>query len=421
MSQGIPEPGMTVHMQKKKLNNIDAANYIPLSNADILSQCIAKLKAPDIEKAKTFFKLVKNQIHLEFHQKIEELDQNYAPFNPNVPNDNVTADSSELAKNLKYSLIKANYRELGQEELDQAFAETSLLKIRLHVDFSDYKQTILYARGESIHKEQVALFGKFFKREIEFINYDSVVMLLHLKADIGDISLEEFCTPGSIVLKMFQNVPKADLEMLFPNTKIRMRLKDKFMIGIPALVSGIVIAVTKLGTSFILLGTLVGFWLGFSDEPVTLNKTSLLVLLAGFGTLGGYLWKQIRGFKNKKLEFTQKLTKNLYFRNLDNNEGVYYRLINEAEKEECKEVLLAYFYLLHSNTVKKPRELDKELEQWINETWGLTIDFDIEDAMEKLIRLELVKKLDDGFVALSLDDAIQNLDRQWDNYFVFKV
>jgi len=235
-------------------------------------------------------------------------------------------------------------------------------------------------------------------------------MFLHLKDEIIDATLKDSCVPGSVVLKMFHNVPKADMEMLFPNTKIRMRLKDKLMIGVPALISGIVLAATKLGASFIIIGALVAFWLGFSNEPVDLNKTSLLVVMAGLGTIAGYLWKQFSGFNKKKLQFVQKLIENLYFKNLDNNEGVYYRLRNEAEKEEVKEILLAYFYLL------KSEELDLGLEQWIEKIWGCSINFDVDDAIEKLQRLELITKADSQFIAVNLPKAIQLLDQRWDNY-----
>jgi len=205
--------------------------------------------------------------------------------------------------------------------------------------------------------------------------------------------------------------------MLFPNTKVRMRLKDKLMIGIPALISGIVVAVTKLGASFIIMGALIGFWLGFNDEPVTLNKTNLLVIMAGLGTIAGYLWKQFSGFNRKKLKFVRKLIENLYFKNLDNNEGVYYRLINEAEKEEVKEILLAYFYLLQSSSPLSAKELDKGLEQWIEKTWACSIDFDVDDALEKLQRLGLVEQADSQFTAVKLTDSIKRLDQRWDNYF----
>jgi len=326
-------------------------------------------------------------------------------------------DSSAFTEHLKYALTKANYKALGQTELNEALEAASLFKIRLYVDFSDYQQMVLFTRGESIRKEQVYLFGRFFKREIEFNNYDSVVMFLHLKDQIGDANLQKSCVPGSVVLKMFHNVPKADLEMLFPNTKIRMRLKDKLMIGIPALISGIIIAVTKLGASFIIIVALFGFWFGFSDEPVDLNKTSLLALMAGLGSIAGYLWKQFSGFNNKKLEFVQKLIENLYFKNLDNNEGVYYRLVNEAEKEEVKEILLTYFFLLQSKKPISMEELDLGLEHWIEETWSCTIDFDVDDAMQKLQRLKLVTQVDSGFVVVNLSAAIKCLDNRWDNYF----
>tara|TARA_B110001469_G_C9327329_1_gene174897 strand:- start:313 stop:468 length:156 start_codon:yes stop_codon:yes gene_type:complete len=42
------------------------------------------------------------------------------------------------------------------------------------------------------------------------------------------------------------------------------------------------------------------------------------------------------------------LTDNLYFKNLDNNTGVFHRLIDAAE-EEGKEVILAYYFLLKAN------------------------------------------------------------------------
>ena len=55
--------------------------------------------------------------------------------------------------------------------------------------------------------------------------------------------------PGSTIIKLFQNVPRDDLEMVFPNVQVRMRRIDKLLIGVPALISGIVVIVTKLFAS----------------------------------------------------------------------------------------------------------------------------------------------------------------------------
>ena len=59
---------------------------------------------------------------------------------------------------------------------------------------------------------------------------------------------------------------------------------------------------------------------------MTLPRAKAMVLLAGVVALGGYLWKQFNNFKNRKMRFMQALTQNLYFKNLDNNAGVFYRL-----------------------------------------------------------------------------------------------
>ena len=56
--------------------------------------------------------------------------------------------------------------------------------------------------------------------------------------------------PNSTIVKLFQNVPKADLEMLFPNSEVKMRPIDKLIISSSALIGGAVVLVTKLGVNF---------------------------------------------------------------------------------------------------------------------------------------------------------------------------
>ncbi len=143
-----------------------------------------------------------------------------------------------------------------------------------------------------------------------------------------------------------------------------------------------------------------------------------MTLLAGIAALGGYLWKQLNSFKNRKLKFIQSLTKNLYFKNLDNNAGVFFRLANDAEEEECKEALLAYYFLLTSKEPLTKAELDHKIEQWMASKWQATIDFEIEDAVEKLLNLKLVEQYEDKFTAVSISDGIELLDERWDDYFL---
>ena len=166
----------------------------------------------------------------------------------------------------------------------------------------------------------------------------------------------------------------------------------------------------------ILLGGLLGYWLGLSTEPVELSRATALALLAGIAGLGSFIWKQFNNFKNRKLRFLQSLTENLYFKNLDNNAGVFHRLIDDAEEEECKEAILAYSFLLAQPSGCTREQLDAAIEDWFLQAWNYDFDFEIGDALDKLTRLGLVSGAE-TLRALSLADACRVLDERWDGFF----
>jgi hypothetical protein len=75
--------------------------------------------------------------------------------------------------------------------------------------------------------------------------------------------------------------------------------------------------------------------------------------------------KQWLKFKNRKILFMKTLADNLYFKNLDNNEGVLNHVIDGAEEEECKEALLAYYFLLKHPAGMTEAQLDDAIEGWL--------------------------------------------------------
>lgn len=397
--------------------------FIPYRKHDIIEMCLQDNRLSESSNDFRYLCYMLSSIyHFEFHKIVEALKDSYSSIDPDSDtrdynNGQVEADHSfvELLNGL---LVKANYEIVTQAELDSAMNESSLFKIRLHVDFDEFEEVLLYCRGITKRKETVSRFFNLFKKEISFTNYDRVVLFIRFREDYKeDKSVLPGCKPGATLLKLFQNVPRADLEMLFPNTKVRMRTSDKVMIGLPALVSGGIVLTTKLGASLILLGSLFGFWFGLSAEPVELNKTSITILLAGMAAFAGYLWKQFNVFKNRKLRFMQMLTQNLYFKNLDNNAGVFHRLADDAEEEECKETILAYYFLLSQGpmTIK---QLDACIEKWLFEQWHCQVDFEIDDALNKLITLSIVKEEGGLISAVDLPDATKKLGQRWDDYFV---
>ena len=398
--------------------------FIPFRRTDIVEMCLRDGNLGEAQNEfRQFAHMLAQIFHFEFHSVLEALKDSYADLDPDVDTRRVEIDTESepqpFVDLLDGLLEKANYERISEAELNQALNESSLFKIRLHVDFTDFAEVSMFARGQSLRSETLPIWFGLRSRRIEFVNYDRVVLYLKIRDDYQtEVHEHSHCRAGATLLKLFRNVPRADLEMLFPNTSVRMRLMDKLFIGVPALVSGGIVLSTKLGASLILLGSLFGYWLGWHDQPTELNQARVMILLAGAAALVGYLWKQFNSFKNRKIRFMQALTQNLYFRNLDNNAGVFHRLVNDAEDEESKEALLAYCFLLGSPIPLARDELDRRIEAWFESNWDCRIDFEIEDALQKLCRLGLVEDSADGLTAVDTTHAIRLLDQRWDNYFV---
>jgi len=407
--------------------------FIPLRRQDVVELC--RRRVADAGGDALHFvhaaRLLEALFHHDFHADLEALKDLYAPFNPDLDARLLTAPDpgeaavrrTELTSALERVLERANFERITDADLRAALDEESLFRIRLHVDFEDFEQVLFYRRGETPRHETIPRLFGLLKREIDFTSYDRVVVFVAFRdadwfAARGRRELP--FQPGATLLKMFRNVPRADLEMLFPNTEVRMKLADKLMIGVPAAASGVALLVTKLGPTLLLVGSLLAFWLGLHDREVVLDQAALLALAAGMGTLGGFLFKQFSSFKNRKIRFMKTLADSLYFRNLDNNAGVFHRLVDAAEEEECKEALLAWTFLLTTDRPLSARALDAAIEAFLHEQIDGPVDFEIDDALAKLERLGLVGTEPDGtLTALAPERAARRLDEIWDGLYRF--
>ncbi len=158
-------------------------------------------------------------------------------------------------------------------------------------------------------------------------------------------------------------------------------------------------------------------------------KGVLLAAAAGiYGTLtvlgvtAGYGMRSFYGYLQTKQKYQLNLTESLYYQNLDNNAGVLTRLLDEAEEQENREVALAYFFLWRQpdGKGKSAPELDRQIEQFLFELLGRTVDFEVDDALAKLSRMGLARQIAPGrFVVRPIAEALQVLDRAWDNYFSY--
>lgn len=380
----------------ESMTDLPRVRFIPFRRSDIVRLCLRDGQLDESGERQFLQAQAKLEHYFqgEFHRIKQEIKDLYAPLDPDADTRLVDALKGErapsgLVEALAQVLERANYEKISDRELQRAFHSSSLFQVRLYVDLSDFDEVLLYTRGPGKREETLKeLFG-LWRRKVRFTNYDRVLLFIRLKSDVDTESTLGDCQPGSTILKLFQNVPEADLEMLFPNIRIGMRSLDKLLIGVPALISGGVVLTTKMGATLLLLGSLFGFWLGLSSKPVHLDKAALFALAAGAATLVGYLWKQYSNFRNRKLKYTQALTENLYFKLLDNNAGALYRILDDAEESECKESLLAYYFLAVKGGPVTAAELDRAIEDWFAEQLHCQLDFEINDALSKLQELKL--------------------------------
>ncbi|MEM9138045.1 MAG: TMEM143 family protein [Cyanobacteria bacterium P01_F01_bin.42] len=428
--------------------NVAHETFIPCRRTDLVEMIVqdGRLSPADQETFRKFSTLLAAYYHFQFHSTLETLKQSYAPFDPNndlTLDDNVPAAKLEhmeqqVVTNFRTILEKANYRELSSDSLAETLEQQSLVSLRTEINFDDFKNLICYFRGESLQTLPKQRFSLAKEREIEIL--DRVVLLIQYQDESyfteRDVDLQTLnFRPGQIYLYFYKEVPKLDLELLFPNVRTRMTLKDQLMLFVPATGMGIVVLVRILPQVLLILGVLLFIFEApdaFNSLKATESESSNLmpVLISTFSlaiALGGFGFKQYSKYKSKRIQFQKKVTETLFFRNIANHSAVFQMFIDVAEEEECKEILLAYYQLLVSKEPLTVETLDHEIEQWLEAKLNERVNFDVEDAVQKLTGLReetadgLVQFLtvaEDGVLkVLSLGQANRLVDRLWDQAF----
>jgi uncharacterized protein DUF3754 len=406
-------------------------HFIPFRRTEIATMCADELPPAERDSFLGFTQMLVSLLHHRFHAHLEALKDAYHPFDAGsdtrrsdrlspaerlAARQRVEAELAELAR-------AANFIVLDPAELDRSFAEHSLLKVRLAVDRDVIDHMMVFRRGESTRVEQVPVWFGLRRRPVQFINYARVLVYATFKpaehfagTDLTRLSFR----PGSMIIKLFQNVPRSDLEMVLPNVTVGMRRIDKLLIGVPAVISGVAVVATKLLAPLGLLMLLIAFWLGIRHQPVTISQTVLVSTGAGLIAFGGYLVRQVTKFKNRKIVFMKALSESLYFRNLDNDAGVFHHLLDAAEEAEAIEALLAYHFLRTAPQPLSSAELDRRVEDWFAQRWDTPLDFDVADGLGKLRELNLVEADQAGRLsAVGLDEAKRRMDECWDNVFAY--
>ncbi len=364
---------------------------------------------------RSFSRLVAALYHFEFHDREQTLIDAWDRAGTDAEAASVVND--ELAA----LLTDANYVEVTPDDLDDAMARELTVPLRLEVDLDDYEELLIHRRDSERRTIEVERWKGLRTEERTITVEDRVVVLTKVRsaewfAERGIDPAERNLTPGRVSLKQFQQVPRADIEMLLPSTQVRYRPIDKVLVGVPAVASGLAVLATKLLPTLGLMVVLLGAWLGVREEEPEIDQAALVVLFGGLVAIGGFVVRQWTKLKNRRVAYLQMLSEMLYFRTLADGPGVLHTLLSSAEQQEVIEVLLGYRFLLEAPEGLSATELDQRVEAWLHATCDRAIDFDVTDALEKLRSLGLVHG-SDRLVAVPVHAALSSLDRRWDALF----
>ena len=435
--------------------------FIPYSRQEIIELCIAdgKIAREEEQDFRDFCNILAAYYHFKLHRSLEVLKANFVPFDPDVDLDrslenpldalNIGHQEDDLINTFISILERANYYPISKNTLNKALLEGSLFDIKTEVNFDDFEKMICYCRGDSSDTVTFKTWNlKTVERKIDI--YRRVILLIKFKEekhfkDKPAKNEELNFKPGKTYVYLYKNLSKLDLEFIFPNVKMSMNWKDRVLFGVPAIGAAIPLGLKIIPQLILIVGVVVYLTLGHQPfdelqvkEEDVRNITPLIIaILSLIITMGGFAFKQYTAYKNKQIKFQKSVTETLFYRNIANNSGVFKYIIDAAEEEECKEIILAYYHLLASNKPLTPSQLDDRIESWMEERFNTKIDFDITKPIHNLedIKAE-VKQTENNIYCmkqvallkrdrssrcevLSLKEAKQAMDYVWDNIFQY--
>ena len=382
-------------------------HFIPLRKADLVELLAARQSLSEESEAlfRRLCSLVERSLHAVYHDRLQALKEAYAPFDADAdaaPRAQLTPEALEERAAAVFAqfmdlLARANFRRLSQDDVEAAMRSASQWGFRLSVDFALFERLEVFARGDVIGSQKVRPWLTPWRtRQIDVPTYQRLAVIFRLRP--GARLDESAAAVRPIVLKLFKNIPKADVELLLPGSQVKISAWDQGRIWLPT-VSGVGLAGYKLIAGGAVMLSLASLW-------------SLAAVYSVAAAAVGYGIKTFFSYRSTKDKHQLTLTRSLYFQNLDNNAGVLFRLLDEAEEQEFRECILAWWVLWrHGKDGWTMRQIDRAVERFLRRALELGVDFEIHDALEKLRRLRLVQPAGGGkWRAVDLAAAVSDLE-----------
>jgi hypothetical protein len=385
-------------------------HYVPLHTTDLV-EFLAEHPVLTQESVGMFRQVAMLILAMEHHlyrQRHEQLLYAYAPLDPDLDRMLASVPTPaqrdkmivETRQRIQSVLQRANYRQLNEQEIRGTLEAASAWGVRMRVNFELQEWMDVYTRGLVIGTRRQRSWRSLYRYETcEVPLYQRLVIVFRARENHP----QKFDSQR-VYLRMFKNVPRQDIDMMLPGAGVHMTWVDHSKIVLPSMYAA-GMTMWRILKYFLMLALLGAF------------KTIGIVIIAALAI--GYGIRSMFTFRvNTQRRYLLNMTQNLYYQSLGNNIGVLLRLLEEGEQQESCEAILTYFVALQAGFEPLSLEqMNRECRALIQQAAGIDTEFDTESTVKNLVQLGLIRYQQSGWVALPLHQALEQLDRVWDDWF----
>ncbi|EDV26059.1 uncharacterized protein TRIADDRAFT_55781 [Trichoplax adhaerens] len=386
----------------------DVERFIPVTRRALVRYIYQNPQLLSSEEKANFDQLaltLEDAITKQSNRILEELKDLYDGIDPDkdtkairrLSRNEILDNEFWLIRHVSHLLEKANFYKIPSAVVEKSLQEHKSSSISVVADASKYEVLDLWARGrERIHDVHRSLYSRMMdimyykiRNVMPPEQYRRVVAILRSKSD------------KKLTLKVFKDIPKDNLQALIPDFKIKMGKNTRRFIMASVGVSGISLLAKSVSA--------------LAQYPIV-NTVWVAAGVAAVMALNGY-----NAYTNKRNAYLVNWSSLLYYKNIANNRGVLALLTDRANDEIVKEAILVYVILLsnatnvNSSSIARPIGrttvdlVESQVSDWIKAQFDINLQFNAADAIQRLMQLGLIRQDGDFIYAISVDQAIIQL------------
>ena len=402
--------------------------FIPVRKGDLLD-ALTQHGALGGESERAGFREICRRLaaicHYDYFERLERLRQDYFYFAPDVdPHARfgeaaLAAAYADLVRSFTSVLKDANFVELSDAEIERAHDEHKTTRVKLAFSRDDFREVRFFHRGHHTETIEVRKWAGLRKERHPVTVYEDIVLFAATRV-VPAIALRRErrllerrrIRPGSVLIKYFRNVAASDLNALYPNVRVVMGMLDSLALGVPAIIGAVPILINLTSTVTVLF-LVIGFYVGLVAAVEHDELKRAFAAMSGLAALIGFVTRQWLRYQRQSLKYQKELTDNIYFRNVNNNAGIFDYMIGMAEDQECKEAFLAYYFLHAGAAAPTQDELERTIELWLQQTFAVDIEFQVGEALARLDRLGLLSRDGERLAVPPSEETLTRLEHAW--------